>query len=139
MALQRLGDADVERLLDLVEEWAGGNELERRAAIAAICEPRLLGDPADASRVLALLDRVTTSIAEAQDRKSESFRVLRLALAYCWSVAVAAYPAPGRAAFSKWLSSTDRDVRTVLKENLKKKRLASIDPAWAETALAKLS
>lgn len=36
MALQRLGEADMGRLLDLVEQWAAGNELERRAAVAAV-------------------------------------------------------------------------------------------------------
>ncbi len=43
MALQRLGDADLPRLLDLVSDWAHDPEpLVRRAAAAGICEPRLL-------------------------------------------------------------------------------------------------
>lgn len=65
--------------------------------------------------------------------------VLRQALGYCWSVAVAAYPEPGRAAFSHWLASTDRDVRWILRENLKKNRLVRLDPTWAADALATVS
>ena len=56
MALQRLGDADMDALLDEMERWAGGRPLEQRAAAAALCEPRLLRDPAHAARVLAVLD-----------------------------------------------------------------------------------
>src|SRR6266700_1223921 len=45
MGLQRLGDADLARLLTEMEEWVAGGPLEQRAAIAALCEPRLLREP----------------------------------------------------------------------------------------------
>ncbi|HEX7806757.1 MAG TPA: HEAT repeat domain-containing protein, partial [Cellulomonas sp.] len=42
IALQRLGDADPARLRAIVADWAEDERpLVRRAAIAAICEPRL--------------------------------------------------------------------------------------------------
>jgi hypothetical protein len=43
MALQRLGDVNMERLVTEMYEWSRGVPLEQRAAAAAVCEPRLLG------------------------------------------------------------------------------------------------
>src|SRR5665647_110587 len=46
-ALQIVGDADRGRLRTIVAEWVGdANPYVCRAAVAAICEPRLLKDPA---------------------------------------------------------------------------------------------
>jgi hypothetical protein len=42
MALQRLGRVDMEALLEEMGQWSEGNMLERRAAAAALCEPKLL-------------------------------------------------------------------------------------------------
>ena len=77
MALQRWGEHDFEALLLEMEGWVEGGLLERRAAVAALCEPRLLGDAAQVRRVLALLDRVTTSLQAVEDRRSDAFRALR--------------------------------------------------------------
>ena len=136
MALQRLGDRDMDALLVEMADWSQGSWLEKRAAAAALCEPRLLTTPHHVQRVLQLLDDITASVAAAQDRKSDDFRTLRQALGYCWSVAVAALPAEGKAAMEKWLPAADPDLAWIMKENLKKKRLQRIDPTWAD-ALAR--
>ncbi len=136
MALQRLGDRDMDALLAEMEGWSRGNWLEKRAAAAGLCEPRLLANPHHAQRVLRLLDDITTSVAAAEDRKSDEFKTLRQALGYCWSVAVAALPPEGKAAMEKWLPAADPDVAWIMKENLKKKRLQRIDPEWVD-ALAR--
>lgn len=130
VALQRLGAADFRRLLAEARRWARGSFLEMRAAAAALCEPALLRREADARAVLRLLDGITRALARAEDRKSEEFRVLRQGLAYCWSVAVAAAPAEGRAALERWLVSDDPDVRWVMAENLAKKRMLAAGSAW---------
>ena len=44
LGLQRLGDVDMKRLLGPMMEWGSGNGLEQRAAVAVLCEPRLLKD-----------------------------------------------------------------------------------------------
>ena len=44
MAMQRLGDDDPARLVATCSTWARGNRFEQRAAVAALCEPRLLDD-----------------------------------------------------------------------------------------------
>ncbi|MEW6582672.1 MAG: HEAT repeat domain-containing protein [Actinomycetota bacterium] len=133
MGLQRLGDASTEALFDVLERWAGGTPLERRAAVAAACEPRLLRDPAVARRALALLDRITASLAAGPDRRRDEVRVVRQALGYGWSVAIAALPDEGRPAFERWLHTGDPDVRWVVRENLRKRRLHRIDPQWVAT------
>jgi 3-methyladenine DNA glycosylase AlkC len=138
MALQRLGDRDMDALLAEMEGWSRGNWLEKRAAAAAVCEPRLLTEPQHAQRVLQLLDDITTSMANAEDRKSDAFRSLRQALGYCWSVAVAALPAEGTAAMERWLPAADPDVAWIIKENLRKKRLQRINPDWVDALLRKV-
>ena len=136
MALQRLGDRDMDALLAEMASWSQGNWLEKRAAAAGLCEPRLLTRPQHAQRVLQLLDDITTSVAAADDRKNDDFKTLRQALGYCWSVVVAALPTEGKAAMEKWVPAADSDVAWIMKENLEKKRLQRIDPAWVD-ALAR--
>jgi len=129
----------MDALLTEMADWSRGNWLEKRAAAAALCEPRLLTRPQHARRVLQLLDEMTTSISTAEDRKSDDFKTLRQALGYCWSVAVVALPAEGKAAMEKWLPAADPDVAWIMKENLKKKRLQRIDPGWVDALAGSLS
>jgi hypothetical protein len=129
MALQRLGDADLPRLLDLVEDWAADpHPLVQRAAVGGICEPRLLKDPAAAHRAIEVCDRVTRSLAArpAGERADTGVRALRQALGYCWSVAVAAEPATGLPRFRALSGYDDPDVAWVVRENGKKTRLARL-------------
>jgi hypothetical protein len=132
MALQRWGRADMRGLVAEMRRWASGDRLVQRAAVAALCEPDLLGDPRDARAVLTVLDRITRSVEEATDRHDEAFRVLRQALGYGWSVAVAALPSEGLARLDAWMHATDPDVRWIMRENLKKRRLISIAGARLE-------
>lgn len=131
-ALQRLGDASMSRLLAGISPWARGSLLEQRALAAGLCEPRLLADPANARAVLALLDEITTGLLAVEARRADDFIVLRKGLAYCWSVAVAALPAEGKAAFERWTACSDPDVRWLVRENLKKNRLMKMDAAWVD-------
>lgn len=88
-----------------------------------------------------MLDRITRSVggANAEERRRDDFRVLRQALGYCWSVAVAALPEEGQAALEKWFSSDDADVRWIMRENLRKQRLVRVDAAWVARWKAYLS
>jgi HEAT repeat protein len=139
MALQRLGGADMKHLLAEMEEWSQGSMLEKRAAAAALCEPRLLRNAKDAERVLHILDRITGSLLAIHDCKSEDFRVLRQALGYCWSVAAAALPVEGKALMERWFVSDDQDIRWIMRENLKKNRLARMDAVWVEEWRSRLA
>jgi hypothetical protein len=139
MALQRWGDADMDALVREMAGWAHGDPWEQRAAAAALCEPRLLRDPEHASAVLRILDEITAGILDAPDRKSEARKVLRRGLGYCWSVAVAACPHPGKALMEKWLANPDLDIRWIMRENLRKSRLARMDPVWTAWARQQLA
>ena len=132
MGLQRLGDADPVRLVAVVTDWAGGNVLEQRASIAAICEPRLLRVPAVADAALETLERVTRALLDEPDRRSEDVRVLRKALGYAWSVAVVASPERGRGLFEHLATCDDPDARWIVRENLGKARLRRMDDAWVD-------
>jgi hypothetical protein len=137
IALQYFGDADVRGLLREMRWWTAGSWYEQRAAAAALCEPRLLRDPKIAGGVLAILDHITRDIAARPDA-SEAFKTLRKSMGYCWSVAVAACPDEGKSLVEKWMRSPSRDVRWLLKQNLSKKRLRQVDPAWVADCLAHL-
>jgi hypothetical protein len=138
IALQRIGDADIGFLIKEMKRWSKGNPFEKRAAIAALCEPRLLASDNVSSSVLEVVDDVTSSIANLKERKTEAFKVLRKGLAYCWSVAVAACPEKGKRLFGKWVGNNDKDIAWIMKENLKKNRLLKMDEKWVLNQSAKL-
>lgn len=130
MALQRLGDADLSRMLDLVDDWATDpHPLVQRAAVAGVCEPRLLRTPDAAARAVDLCDRVTRALADrpASERRGPGVRALRQALGYCWSVAVAADPVAGIPRFQALERyADDREVMWIVRENRRKARLAKL-------------
>ena len=132
MALQRLGDADLARLLDVVRRWADDDDpLVLRAAAAAICEPRLLREPAAAAAAVAVCEQATRALVAlpADRRQDPDVRTLRQALGYCWSVAVAADPAEGLPRFralSDGPFGNDPDVVWIVRENSAKARLAAL-------------
>jgi hypothetical protein len=126
MALQRIGRESMPHLLADMQVWAGEGPYVQRAAAAGLCEPALLKQTSTAVQVLAILDRITSSLAAASDRRNEGFKVLRQALGYCWSVAAAAAPENARPYFEKWLRSIDKDVAWVMRSNLRKARMAGL-------------
>ena len=120
MALERLGRADMKRLLAEMEIWSHGTLLERRAAVAGLCQPEILNEQyapdvtADSEygdRLAAATKRIAKPI----------FKTLRKGLGYCWSVAVMIEPEEGKVVFEKWLECADRDIQWIVKQNLRKK------------------
>ncbi len=105
---------------------ARGNYLRQRAAIAAIAEPPLLRADGLVEAALTIQRTVLERMrcAPAQDRKREQFRTLRQALGYTLSVVTAAAPESGFALMRECVGWGDADINWVLRENLKKKRLA---------------
>jgi hypothetical protein len=131
MALQRVGDDDPRALRELVGAWvADPDPLVRRAAVAGVCEPRLLHDPETVQAALDACREAGATIAALPPdaRRDPGVRTLRQALGYCWSVAVAADPGRGLPAFSALESSTDPDLAWVARENRKKTRLRRLLP-----------
>jgi hypothetical protein len=129
MALQRLGDQDIKGLLRAVADWHD-DPYERRAAIAGLCEPRLLNSPETAAQVFDHLDDATRWMKVEKPPLDEGAKVLRKGLAYAWSVAVSAYPEQGKLAMEAWLVDPAPQVRWIMKQNLGKSRLVRLDAAW---------
>jgi hypothetical protein len=138
-ALQKLGDVDMNALIAAVEPWVAGTLLERRAVAAGLCEPRLLKEANYAQRTLEILNQITASLAKESDRRSDEFKALRKALAYCWSVAIVASPESGKPMFEALAASEDKDIQWIVKQNLSKKRLVRMDAAWVEVCKQGLS
>jgi hypothetical protein len=137
--LQLVGDQDMDLLIEKMQKWSMGNWYEKRAAAAALAEPRLLKQPKYAQKALQVLDEITASMENADELKEEGFKVLRQAMGYCWSVAVAALPETGKPMMEKWLDSQDKDILRIMKENLKKNRLIKMDPDWVRVCAQKLA
>jgi hypothetical protein len=138
MALQRLGAADMRTLIAECRRWARGNDLERRAAAAGLCEPALLTRARDVRDVLTILDRITEALVGSERRRDDGFLALRKGLAYCWSVAVAADPDAGRPLMERWMRSPDPDVRWVMRQNLGKRRLLAAGDEWVTSWRSRL-
>ena len=130
MALQIYGEEHMDDLIDEMKIWAAGGNYEKRAAAAALCEPKLLKNKEQVSKVLEILDGITMSIVNVKDRKDESFVALRKGMAYCWSVAVVYNSDEGKKLFEKWIGFQDKDINWIIRENLKKDRLKRLDEAW---------
>lgn len=128
LGLQLLGDENPDALVQIVKSWADdASPFVQRAAVAAICEPRLLREATIAAAALDACKRATGSYAElsATRRKEVDARSLRQVLAYCWSIVVAADPPEGMRAFSA-LDTGDRDLAWIVGQNRRKKRLARL-------------
>jgi hypothetical protein len=130
MALQIYGESNMDELINSMAEWSLGSCLEKRAVAAALCEPKLLLNKEQAVKVLKILHNITEAISEIKDRKDEGFVVLKKGMGYCWSVAIVAAPEVGRKLFEQWINNEDKDIRWILKENLKKNRLTKMDESW---------
>lgn len=133
IALQKLGSSDMNFLLDVMEAWIQGNLLERRAVVAALCEPKLLKESVAASKVQDLLDQITLGLLDETNRKDDNFKILRKTLGYGWSVAVVAGQEKGKCLMEKWFTYDDKDIRWIMKENLRKDRLNRMDKDWASS------
>ena len=161
ISLQHLGEGNPAALRRILDDWlsddagkdgvenkVAGTEgilsdrslMERRAVLAALAHPPLLGDTEFARYALKSADRILEDAAgvPAQRRKGEPFRVLKKALSYALSVLVAGAPEEGFPLLERWVKSSDPDIRQVLVENLKKKRLEGVDSKRAAGLLQML-
>ena len=94
-----------------------------RAIAATVADPSLLENEEMAIWALSLHRKILGQVLETQDRKSEEFKTMRKALGYTLSVVVRAHPREGFEFMTQLIDTQDDDVKWILKENLKKKRL----------------
>ncbi len=134
IGIQEIAADNTHTIIDLLERWMDGNALERRAVVAALCEPKLLKDRTVSARLLGVLGRITMDFERAE-RLTDGQVALRKALGYGWSVAVAASPEVGKAAFEAIALNPGKHIRWIVRENLKKRRLTGMDARWVECML----
>lgn len=117
-----------------LEEWASkGSLLEMRAAAAGVADPSILEDRDIALRALHIHETIFGRVPGVDDRREESFRVLRKGLGYTLSVVVHAIPEEGFALMERLTSSPDPDILWIVKQNLRKKRLTGNHPAAVDS------
>jgi hypothetical protein len=127
LAFQRLVTAVPQETISYLTIMAmQGNYFQQRAAIVSIAEPALLHNSDMVRAAMAIQQVVLERLhaAPGTDRKREDFRVLRQALGYTLSVVTAASPEKGFALMRNCATWRDADITWILRENLKKKRLA---------------
>lgn len=131
MGLQRIGDLSFSELLGVLQDWSNDASLyELRAVVAALAEPRLLGDPSAILLAWPFAESALGRLHECPvtERRTPDFIALRKGLEYALSVLVAADPETGFARLREFAEIQDKDVKRVIQENLKKKRLAGRYP-----------
>jgi hypothetical protein len=69
MALQRVGDRNMDQLISAMWDWSQGTLLEKRAGAAALCEPRLLVQANHTREVLKILESILSSMDPEWVRK----------------------------------------------------------------------
>jgi hypothetical protein len=135
LALQRIGEWDFGALAGILESWfPDANLFELRAAVAALAHTPLLRSEAHVRFSLEVSERAVAGIAtaDATERKSEAFAVLKKGLGFAPSLFVAALPEEGFPLLERWAGSGDRDLMWIVRENLEKDRLSR--PFAAEVA-----
>lgn len=139
IGIQEIAGGRTGEIIRGLEEWARGNDYEKRAVAAALCEPRLLKRKGDVAEILAILERITLELEKkAGPKLTDSQNTLRKTLGYAWSVAVAANPDEGKVFFGRIAGRDNKHTRWIIRENLKKKRLSKMDGVWVDRMLAML-
>jgi hypothetical protein len=126
---------DWQRTFAVLTTWLTDSDpLVIRAAAAGVAEPALLRDPVRGAQAAAIQAGATgwLGLLPAERRREEAVRVLRQALGYTVSVAVAAAPDSGFALLEALATGPDPDLRWIARENMKKTRLQP----WADRVAA---
>jgi hypothetical protein len=112
----------------LVDTWSRSSDpFVLRAAIAAICEPRLLGSTEAQELAVRACERATEWVlTDARAPSTDAHKTLRQALGYCWSVAIAANPSLGIGPFSALAADPSRDAQWIVRTNLTKARMKRV-------------
>ncbi|WP_376793689.1 hypothetical protein [Thermogemmatispora sp.] len=123
---QLLPVAGAETLAQLTRLASEGGLLQQRAAVAALAEPTLLMERELLTAALSIQRQVLERLRRLApaERRQAAFRALRQTLGYSLSVVTAAAPDEGFALMRACAAWNDKDIAWILRENLKKKRLA---------------
>jgi hypothetical protein len=127
IGLQRLLEAVPREAISFLTILARqGNYFQQRAAVASLVESTIMPHEDAVQAAIALHKIVLERLHDvsAPDRKRDDFRALRQSLGFTISIVAAADPEQGFALMRTCASWRDADINWILRENLKKKRLA---------------
>ncbi|TGK79555.1 hypothetical protein EHQ23_18320 [Leptospira bourretii] len=133
IGIQEMTENNTKEILENLKVWINGNDLEKRAVVAALCEPKLLKEKTFILELLEILKQITMPFAKIEGKLSENQNSLRKTLGYGWSVAIVSLPKEGKACFEKIAKNKNKQIQWIVKENLKKNRLKVMDKTWVET------
>jgi len=131
-AFQHIGENDFNQLEKIFREWiVESNNLEKRAILVSLAHPPFLNEY-NAEFCFEITDQVLRNM----DREN-NFDVLKKGLAFTISVFVAANPKVGFSFMKSWVGK-DKVIDNIMKENLKKNRLAGKYPLEVESLLKEI-
>jgi len=136
IGIQEIAENNLNEIIDNLKKWMDGNDLEKRAIVAALCEPRLLKEKTIIVELLEILNIITMGFDKIDGKLSENQNSLRKTLGYGWSVAIVSLPDESKSAFEKIAGCNNKHIKWIVKENLRKKRLTVMDKKWVEKMLA---
>jgi hypothetical protein len=139
IGIQEMAGNNLDEILQNLKKWISGNDYEKRAVVAALCEPKLLKDKIIITEVIELLHKITNDFSNINGKLTDSQKTLQKSLGYGWSVAIVSLPNEGKKAFEMLTKSDNKNIKWIVKENLKKKRLSIIDKIWVEKMLATIA
>lgn len=137
ISIQEISEGKQDEVITELGNLRQGNDFEKRAVVAGLCEPKLLKNEELNLKILNIIFEITKSLAHDKklDERSTS---LRKALGYGWSVVISKIPVEGKLTFEKMFDLNGKHIKWIIKENLKKKRLMKMDSKWVDLCTKKL-
>jgi hypothetical protein len=137
--LQKLLLKHPQKTLTEMKKWIDDvNWLTLRAIVAGVAHPSVLIDNKITAIALEFHELIFSRIISSRDLSSEEFKILKKGLSYTLSVIVQANPGEGFKFLNKYAISDNKQVQMVIKENLKKNRLAKNFPIEVASLKQKL-
>ena len=126
MGFQRIAEKDFGIIREYFTKWYPESTfLEKRAYVAALAHPPILGDREIALFGLKMSGDILDAIHEAgqETRRREDCKALIKGLQYVLSVFAAALPEEGFELLKKYARMDDNEIRRIIRANLGKSRL----------------
>lgn len=136
IGIQEMAVNNLSEIIQTLKKWIQGNDLEKRAVVAALCEPKLLKEKAIVTELFGILQKVTIGFNGIHGKLTEHQKTLRKTIGYGWSVAICSLPDAGKKTFETIAKTENKRIKWILKENLKKNRLGVMDNNWVEKMVA---
>jgi len=135
MGIQELALNDSKVLIETLDQWSMGNEKVKRAIIAGLCEPKVLKNKYILENTFRYLRQFTDELSLCSVKLTEEQKILRKALGYAWSVAIVENESIGTSLFETLINNDNKNIRWIVKNNLKKKRLEKMNADWVKNMI----